>query len=67
MGDESWLTPWHGVAMKTHEGFILVKRTHAEALGAKIVKTADGRPSHFDLTLTTSSATQRETSKELPL
>jgi pyoverdine/dityrosine biosynthesis protein Dit1 len=49
IGAESWLTPWHSVAVKTHEGFVLRKRTEAEALGAQLVLSPSGRPSHFEI------------------
>ncbi len=49
VGTDSWMTPWHGVAVKTNEDFILLKRTEAEALGAQLVFSASGRPSHFEL------------------
>jgi pyoverdine/dityrosine biosynthesis protein Dit1/AcrR family transcriptional regulator len=32
-----WLTPWHGVALKHHGAFRLVKRREAEEAGASIV------------------------------
>lgn len=49
IGDESWMTPWHGVAVEGNFGFTLLKRSEAEALGAKLVHFPDGRPSHFKL------------------
>jgi len=49
VGNESWMTPWHGVAMKTPEGHILVKRSEAEELGAKLIYDSLGRPSHYQL------------------
>lgn len=49
IGAESWMTPWHGVAVKTNDGFVLLKRIEAEALGANLVYSAQGRPSHFEL------------------
>jgi pyoverdine/dityrosine biosynthesis protein Dit1 len=49
IGAESWMTPWHGVAVKTDKGFILLKRTEAEALGARLIFSVTGRPSHFEL------------------
>lgn len=49
VGEESWITPWHGVALKTGAGFTLVKRHEAEALGARLVEDANGRPSHFEM------------------
>lgn len=48
VGDESWITPWHGVLVKTPTGELLMKRFEAEALGAKI-QFVNGRPSHFSL------------------
>lgn len=49
IGSESWMTPWHGVAVDTEEGFVLLKRSEAESKGAQLVYTADGRPSHYEL------------------
>lgn len=49
IGNESWMTPWHGVAVEGEKGFVLLKRSEAEALGAKLVRFPDGRPSHFKL------------------
>lgn len=49
IGKESWMTPWHGAVLETREGFALVKRAEAEALGAELLY-ANGRPSHFRLT-----------------
>jgi len=46
---ESWMTPWHGVAVKTNDEFVLLKRVEAEALGAQLVFSDNGRPSHFEL------------------
>jgi pyoverdine/dityrosine biosynthesis protein Dit1 len=46
--NDSWLTPWHGVAVKQQDKFTLMRRHEAEALGAKIVER-DGRPSHYQL------------------
>lgn len=43
---ESWMTPWHGVALEIGGRFHLVKRAQAEALGAVLVRQ-DGRASHF--------------------
>lgn len=50
IGTESWMTPWHGVAVKKDDEFVLLKRHEAEALGARLVFSAAGRPSHFELT-----------------
>jgi pyoverdine/dityrosine biosynthesis protein Dit1 len=49
IGDESWMTPWHGVAVEGKKGFSLLKRSQAEALGAKLIYSSDGRPSHYQL------------------
>jgi pyoverdine/dityrosine biosynthesis protein Dit1 len=47
VGNESWITPWHGVAVKTKGGYKLLKRSEAEALGAELVYSVEGKPSHF--------------------
>lgn len=49
IGMESWMTPWHGVALQTENGFILKKRREAEQLGAELVQDSDGRGSHYKL------------------
>ena len=49
IGNESWMTPWHGVAVETDEGFVLLKRFEAEDLGAQLVYSPNGRPSHYKL------------------
>jgi pyoverdine/dityrosine biosynthesis protein Dit1/AcrR family transcriptional regulator len=46
--DDPWLTPWHGVALRTSGGWRLVRRDAAEALGGRVVM-AEGRPSYFEL------------------
>ena len=43
---ETWMTPWHGVAVAVDGRFTLVKRSEAEAMGAHLVHAA-GRPSHY--------------------
>jgi pyoverdine/dityrosine biosynthesis protein Dit1 len=45
---DAWLTPWHGVALEQNGQFSLVKRSEAEARGARLVERF-GRPSHFTL------------------
>jgi pyoverdine/dityrosine biosynthesis protein Dit1 len=45
--EDAWLTPWHGVALKTGAGFKLVRRQEAEALGARVV-LREGRASHYE-------------------
>lgn len=49
IGNESWMTPWHGVAVENKEGYILLKRSEAEALGAELIYSSDGRGSHYQL------------------
>jgi pyoverdine/dityrosine biosynthesis protein Dit1/AcrR family transcriptional regulator len=46
--EDAWLTPWHGVALRTEDGFKLVRRHEAEALGAKVVWRG-GRASHYEM------------------
>jgi len=55
VGTDSWMTPWHGVAIKTNNSFKLLKRAEAEALGAQLVFSVGGRPSHFELLTSHSS------------
>ena len=59
VGNESWMTPWHGVALETSSGHKLVKRSEAEKLGAKLIYDSLGRPSHYKL-LTHDSTTNSE-------
>jgi pyoverdine/dityrosine biosynthesis protein Dit1 len=47
VGDDSWMTPWHGVAVETAEGFLLMKHAEARVLGAELVLGEGKRPSHF--------------------
>ena len=47
IGNESWMTPWHGVAVESKKGYVLLKRSEAEAQGAELIYFPDGRPSHF--------------------
>jgi pyoverdine/dityrosine biosynthesis protein Dit1 len=49
IGNESWMTPWHGVAVDTVDGYVLLKRSEAENLGAQLVYSTDGRPSHYSM------------------
>lgn len=49
IGNESWMTPWHGVAVETPAGYILLKRSEAEALEAELIYSSTGRPSHYRL------------------
>jgi pyoverdine/dityrosine biosynthesis protein Dit1 len=45
---DSWMTPWHGVAIDVGGRFMLLKRSEAENLGARLIHQG-GRPSHFVL------------------
>jgi pyoverdine/dityrosine biosynthesis protein Dit1 len=45
---DNWMTPWHGVAVETEGQFILMKRSQAEELGARLIHL-EGRPSHYVL------------------
>ena len=49
IGNERWMTPWHGVALETKKGYVLLKRSEAEALGATLIYSSDGRASHYRL------------------
>lgn len=49
IGNESWMTPWHGVAVEGKKGYVLLKRSEAEALGAQLICSSDGRHSHYKL------------------
>lgn len=53
--NDVWLTPWHGTAVKSADGWRLMKRDDAEELGAIVVKH-DDRPAYLDLTGINSSA-----------
>jgi pyoverdine/dityrosine biosynthesis protein Dit1 len=46
---DTWMTPWHGVAVETATGVVLMKRAQAEAAGARLVLDGAGRGSHFRL------------------
>ena len=43
---DTWLTPWHAVAVEDDGQFRLMKREKAERAGGRLVHV-DGRPSHF--------------------
>lgn len=49
VGNESWMTPWHGVAVETKRGFVLLKHSMAKELGAQLIYSDEGRPSHYKL------------------
>ena len=46
--NDTWLTPWHGVAVKDGDTFRMMRRHEAEELGAHVVER-EGRPSYFQL------------------
>lgn len=46
---ESWMTPWHGVAVEASDGYALLKRYEAEALDAKLIYSSNGAPSHYKI------------------
>lgn len=43
---DSWVTPWHGVALLRGQDYLLMKRQEAEERGAELC-FRDGRPVHF--------------------
>ena len=43
-----WLTPWHSVALKEKNRFVLVKRKEASGLGASVVEK-NGQPYYMEL------------------
>ncbi|MFD8494757.1 L-tyrosine/L-tryptophan isonitrile synthase family protein [Amycolatopsis sp. NPDC059657] len=45
---DSWLTPWHSVAVESGGTFTLMKRAEAEKAGAQLVYVA-GKPSYYSL------------------
>jgi L-tyrosine isonitrile synthase len=45
---DNWLTPWHAVAVEVSGRMMLLKRSQAESLGARLVLHG-GRPSHYVL------------------
>lgn len=49
LSEEAWLTPWHSVAVKRKEGFLLMKKKEVEKLSARLVFDKKGRPSHYSL------------------
>jgi len=44
--EDTWITPWHGVAVQIGERWTLMKRADAVALGATLVER-DGIPWHY--------------------
>lgn len=49
VGNETWMTPWHGVAVETRNGYVLLKRSEAEELGAELIYDSFERPSYYKL------------------
>lgn len=49
VGKETWMTPWHGVAVAQQDEFTLMKRSQAESLKATLVYGESGQASHFVL------------------
>ena len=49
ISDESWMTPWHGVAVEFKDGIALLKNHEAISLGANLIRDAKGRASHYEL------------------
>lgn len=49
IGNEHWMTPWHGVVVESEDGYLLLKRSEAEALGAELIYSTNGRHSHYQL------------------
>lgn len=49
LGESSWMTPWHGVAVDNGNEIVLMKRWEAEKLNAQIVLDSKGRASHYEL------------------
>jgi pyoverdine/dityrosine biosynthesis protein Dit1 len=60
IGNESWMTPWHGVAVETEEGMKLLKKSDALKLGAEVICDSSGIPSHFKLPTETYALAKKE-------
>ncbi len=54
----NWITPWHGVIVLQEDGYVLMKRSEAEALGASVVHRND-QP-YFYSTMTEKQGTSRD-------
>lgn len=47
---DNWLTPWMGVAVKLGDNdYTLMQNSQTQQLGLRLVKTGDGRPSHYEI------------------
>tara|TARA_Y100000768_G_scaffold388408_1_gene384139 strand:+ start:13905 stop:14885 length:981 start_codon:yes stop_codon:yes gene_type:complete len=49
LGKETWMTPWHGVAVKIDGKLRLMKRWQAEELGANLVRDRNGKARYFEV------------------
>ncbi|MEO0335840.1 MAG: isocyanide synthase family protein, partial [Pseudomonadota bacterium] len=49
LGRQTWLTPWHGVAVRQNDQFVLMKKWEAEKLEAKLVYDDKGCASHYEV------------------
>lgn len=49
LGVETWMTPWHGVALNTGKHYVLMKHKEVQELAVNLVADAQGRPSHYVL------------------
>lgn len=47
LGTETWLTPWHGVALYTGDKYVLMKHSEAKNLDVELVNDESGRPSYY--------------------
>lgn len=45
---DNWITPWHGVIVLAEDGYTLMKRSEAEAAGARMM-SRDGQPYYYTL------------------
>ncbi|WP_108807724.1 L-tyrosine/L-tryptophan isonitrile synthase family protein [Aquimarina spinulae] len=49
LGRETWMTPWHAVAVHTGNEFVLMKHREVKKLNAKLVQDENGHSSHYEL------------------
>lgn len=56
---DSWVTPWHGVALLRDQDYLLMKRQQAEEMGAQLCYR-EGRPVHFTLSARPGAAASAE-------
>jgi len=57
---DSWMTPWHSVAVQTGDVVVLMKRHAAEQIGHLVI--VDGRPSHYLAAASNADASDAEPS-----